>query len=223
MMIWAAFPGILPTMTAQRCSPGAILTVATRTAVAYCGNNPVMYADPAGQSIVSALKLLWENIKKLVKTTVNYFSPLSLDEKVLISTIAAEATVTSEGKPVSSQARQAMANVALNRVGEREWKKYNNVIEVCAHSGFDGYGDKNYRTCMNYLEERDYTNSTYEAIIWDVMSAYTEDITDGCQLYYTPAAMRPSGSKPSWNFSLLTEVLIDGVDPYQEGRFYKYK
>ena len=195
-----------------------------------------MHVDPTGQSIVSTFKNLWKtvcngiesacnglkSVYNKAKTVVNYLSPLSNEEKVLVSTIAAESTVTSEGKKVSSQARQAMANVALNRVGGCDWEEYDNIIDICAKSGFDGYGDKNYRACMNYLDQRDFKNKTYEAIIWDVMLAYTEDITNGCQLYYTPSAMTPPGSKPFWDFSLLTEVIIDGVDRYYEGRFYKY-
>ena len=51
----------------------------------------------------------------------------------------------------------------------------------------------------------------------------TMDITEGCQLYYTPAAMNPAGAIPSWDFSILTEVSILGVDTYYEGKFYKYK
>lgn len=54
------------------------------------------------------------------------------------------------------------------------------------------------------------------------MAAYESDITGGCQLYFTPAAMKPAGSVAHWNFSILTEVIIPGVDFYYEGRFYKY-
>lgn len=147
---------------------------------------------------------------------------LSLEQKVLIATIAAEASVTVKGIPVSSRARQAMANVALNRVGKREWARYTSVIEICQFTGFDGYGDRNYTACMEYLNNRDRSNSTYEAIIWDVLSAYESDITNGCQLYYTPAAMQGS-KRPNWNFSLLEEEYIYGVDSEYEGRFFRYK
>lgn len=37
-----------------------------------------------------------------------------------------------------------------------------------------------------------------------------------------PAAMVPAGSSPDWNFDVLTEVTIPGVDVYYEGRFYRY-
>ena len=48
-------------------------------------------------------------------------------------------------------------------------------------------------------------------------------ITNGAQLYYTPATMVPEGSTPNWDFDALEGVTIDGVDPYYEARFYKYK
>ena len=55
------------------------------------------------------------------------------------------------------------------------------------------------------------------------MKAYVFDITGGCQLYYTPAAMIPEGSVPYWDFSQLVEESILGVDSYYEGRFFRYK
>ena len=210
----------------------------------YCGNNPVNNADPNGNlfgAIVVGLVIVGlvavlsgcsskkttssstaPKPKPQPKPTEPEMLPLTEDEKVLIATIAAEATVTAQGSPVSSAGRQAMANVALNRVGSREWSKYNTVAEICQYTGFDGYGDKNYWACMEYLNSRDGNNATYEAIIWDVMAAYETDITRGCQLYYTPAAMQPAGSEPNWNFSILTEVIIPGVDTYYEGRFFRY-
>ena len=186
---------------------------------AYCGNNPVTRNDPSGYGFVDAINIIVTSIAAVVR----YVLPLSENDKVLIATIAAEATVTAEGNQVSSEARQAMANVALNRVGKREWKKYKTVAEVCEKSGFDGYGDDNYDACMEYLNNRDYSNKTYESIILSVMKAYCWDITQGCQLYYTPAAMKPEGSAPKWNFSLLEEVDVPGVNKEYEGRFFKYK
>jgi len=155
-------------------------------------------------------------------STSTQTNTLSEDQKVLVATIAAEATVTAQGNPVSSAGRQAMANVALNRVGVSEWSQYKTVAEICQYTGFDGYGNENFQDCMTYLNARDGSNATYEAIIWDVMSAYNNDITQGCQLYYTPAAMVPAGSSPDWNFDVQTEVTIPGVDVYYEGRFYRY-
>ena len=148
---------------------------------------------------------------------------LTDDQKVLIATIAAEGAVTLVGSEVSSQARQAMANVALNCVGQREWARYHSVAQICQYTGFDGYGTNNYYACMTYLNNRDGNNGMYEQIVWDVLAAYNSDITNGCQLYFTPAAMGNPGAFPNdWNRSVLEEVEIFGVDPYYEGRFFRY-
>ncbi len=209
---------------------------------AYCLSNPISYIDPTGACPHDGrfytsgpfegqfeynpnCKLCAAHgefyLVSPIGTLVNL--ALSQDQKVLIATIAAEATVTAQGTPVSSQARQAMANVALNRVGRREWSQHTTVADICRLTGFDGYGDHNYQACMAYLNNRDGCNETYEAIIWDVLAAYDFDITQGCQLYYTPAAMTNSSGIPNWNFSVLEEVEIPGVDPYYEGRFFRYK
>ena len=204
---------------------------------ASCYNSPVMLSDSSGNRPILSMSTANETATEKEmsfaymnrpahcnggKTTKN----LSKDEKVLVATIAAEATVTAKGTPASSAARQAMANVVMNRIGVREWSKYNTVSEICAYTGFDGYGDTNYEACMAYLNERDGSNMLYESIIAEVIPIYRgeiADITEGCQLYYTPAAMRPAGSSPSWNFNVLEEILIPGVDPYYEGRFFKYR
>ena len=65
-----------------------------------------------------------------------------------------------------------------------------------------------------------------EQIIQDVMPIYcgeAEDFTMGAQLFYTPSAMEPGKQSPGWNFDLLEEVIIPGIDPYYEGRFFRYK
>ncbi|MBR5323078.1 MAG: hypothetical protein IKU48_05995 [Clostridia bacterium] len=175
----------------------------------YCLNNPINYGDVLGMSCICLTQRVNSRHKcnsttaplptlskdkespPSKKIEMIYNGELSDDNKVLIATIAAEATVTANKKNVSWQGRQAMANVAINRVGSREWSMYDSISEICQFTGFDGYGNKDYRACMNYLNNRDGLNSLYEEIIWDTMAAYRNDITNGCQLYYTPAAMPP--------------------------------
>ena len=129
---------------------------------AYCLNNPVVNHDLSGRSSTSAIEQLLSDfvdiLNRLVQAMLHYFGPFSDDEKVLIATIAAEGTVAANGEPVSSNARQAMANVALNRVGSREWKRYKNVADICKKTGFDGYGNRNYQQCMDYLNNRDFSS-----------------------------------------------------------------
>lgn len=40
--------------------------------------------------------------------------------------------------------------------------------------------------------------------------------------YYSPISMRPKNSKPSWNFNLLKENHVSGIDK-NRFRFYSYK
>ena len=151
---------------------------------------------------------------------------LTEDQKVFISTIAGEATITAQGYSVSPLARQAIANVIMNRIGQREWARYTSAADICACTGFGGYKSYLFHACMDYLNHRDGSNEEIELLIEQVLPVYegkVSDITGGAQLFYTPAAM-PKGVKgPRWDSSKLKEVLISGVDPYYEGRFFRYK
>lgn len=150
---------------------------------------------------------------------------LSYDQKVFVSTIYAEATSTAQGYYVSPLARQAIANVIMNRIGQREWTKYKTAAEICAYTGFTAYGNYYYEECMDYLNAQDGSNELIEEILAEVLPVYTHelpDITGGAQIFYTPAAMHP-GRSLGWNSALLEEVIISGVDPYYEARFFRYK
>ena len=151
---------------------------------------------------------------------------LSYDQKVFVSTIYAEANVAANGYPLSPIARQAVACVIMNRIGQREWERFTCASEICAYTGFTAYGNAHFQECMDYLNERDGSNLRIEEIISEVMPVYTgeiSDITGGAQIFYTPAAMRPNKKDLGWNPALLREVIISGIDPYFEGRFFKYK
>lgn len=79
---------------------------------------------------------------------------------------------------------------------------------------------------MNYMNNRDYTNNTYEKLIeqvMDVYCGYEYDITHGSTLFYSPQSMAPVGSKPLWNFSELQEVYVSPNIDKNAFRFYKYK
>lgn len=150
---------------------------------------------------------------------------LTPDQKIFIATIYAEALVSANGNYVSPIARQAIACVIMNRIGQREWARFQTAGEVCAFSGFSAHGSYNYQECMKYLDNRDGSNQQIEELISQVLPIYTgelPDITGGAQLFYTPAAMRPH-TELHWNFGLLEEVILSGVDPYFEGRFFRYK
>ncbi len=203
---------------------------------AYCGNDPVLLSDCEGTIPASSEQIsnaITGAVLRIINTAT-YIAfmhkasscELSDEQKIFVATIAAEAGIAANGKPVSRIARQAMAFVAMNRIHGKDWATYDNVADICKYTGFSGYGSANYYLCMDYLNNRDRSNSFYETIITDVIMVYNHDITDftcGSVLYFTPAAMKPLGSIPYWNYSELEEILIEGVDTYYEGRFYRYK
>ena len=154
---------------------------------------------------------------------------LTKDEKIFVQTIYGEADACSEA------AWEAIANVIMNRIGVREWKKCNTPVEVIKSSGFDAYKNKNdpYKEAENYLINRDYSNSLVERMIHCVIPVYrgeTVDTTDGCTLYYSPktqaalAKKYPSKYKPipNWDFSNLEEVQVPGTEN-DDFKFYRYK
>ena len=223
----------------------------TQNLFQYCANNPVNNIDSGGH-LFGALVLIGlltiglgllsgcgrdsaptsaptTTAPSTPSTTAPTTSPassvLTNEQKVFVATISAEAQWRADKKPVSSKARRSMAHVVINRLNSREWKGLT-LSEICA-DGFDAYGNEDFQTCMDYLNNRDGRNSYYEQVISEIIPIYNgevEDITGGCQMYYTPASMDPPGASPKgWNFSLLEEVSIDGVDPYYEGRFYRYR
>jgi len=74
------------------------------------------------------------------------------------------------------------------------------------------------------VENRTGDNQLYESLISTVMPVYNRsvnDITNGAQLFYSPKSMT-NGQSPPWNFSVLTEVTINGINS-NDFRFYRYK
>lgn len=129
----------------------------------------------------------------------------------------------------------------MNRVGIREWRKYESVFDVIKNSGFDAYTYRNspYRVAEDYLENRDEyikngkVNEIIEnmiKVVGDVYYENTDDTTDGAVLYYSPktqSIMHKKNPKlykavPPWNFDALKEVIVKGAEN-DDFRFFKYK
>ena len=112
----------------------------------------------------------------------------------------------------------------MNRIGIREWRNYTTATAVIQNSGFDGYGSNEYDKTIKYLNNRTGDNQLYESLINTVMPVYNrtvDDNTDGAVLFYSPDSMKPKGSEPRWNFSLLTEITIQGIKS-NKFRFFRY-
>ena len=206
-----------------------ILDGSANNAYTFCNNNPMAIPLPPVTGPWSFHGFVSdEAVERLQESEQNSDedAELTYDQKVFIATICAEVTSSAQGYPVSPIARQAVACVIMNRIGQREWEKYKSAAEICAYTGFTAYGNAHFKECMDYLNRRDGSNALVEEIISQVLPIYLgeiPDITGGAQIFYTPAAMSPHRTELGWNPSLLQEVIISGVDPYYEARFFRYK
>lgn len=208
-----------------------ILDGSASNAYTFCSNNPMTLPPPPATGPWSFHGFVSdEAVERLQESGHNSEADenaeLTYDQKVFIATICAEVTSSAQGYPVSPIARQAVACVIMNRIGQREWEKYKSAAEICAYTGFTAYGNAHFKECMDYLNRRDGSNALVEEIISQVLPIYLgeiPDITGGAQIFYTPAAMSPHRTELGWNPSLLQEVIISGVDPYYEARFFRYK
>lgn len=145
-----------------------------------------------------------------------YNEPIELnqEQKVFVSTIAAEAL----NYGITSQ--RAVADVITNRTTDTV-----SITDVITSPNqFSGYGDHNYNACMSYLNSRDGSIQVYENLISSVIFIYFNgsDIAQGSTLYYSPRSMKNGSAPFDWEFSLLDEVFISGIDSY-DFKFYKYR
>ena len=206
-----------------------ILDGSAYNAYTFCSNNPMSLPPPPVTGPWSFHGFVSDEVvERLQESEQNSDedAELTYDQKVFIATICAEVTSSAQGYPVSPIARQAVACVIMNRIGQREWENYKSAAEICAYTGFTAYGNAHFKECMDYLNRRDGSNALVEEIISQVLPIYLgeiPDITGGAQIFYTPAAMSPNRTELGWNPSLLQEVIISGVDPYYEARFFRYK
>ena len=174
----------------------------------YCENNPLVLIDSSGKSsrYLNAPEYDFEIFDE----------PLMEEHKVFIATICGEAIGESKESWI------AVAWVIMNRFKHREWKKYETITEIITETGFNGYNSKQYKKCMDYLNQRDGSNRLYEEVISAVMPVYFLDISDTTNyatMYYSP---RPGRNGPSFSRSpRVEEVMIEGVDS-ESFRFYKY-
>jgi hypothetical protein len=145
-------------------------------------------------------------------------------------------TVYGEAANCSEASWEAVANVIMNRVGTREWKKYDTVTKVIKNSGFDAYTNPNdpYKTAEKYLYNRDGSNAKLEkliSIVLDVYNGKSEDNTNGAVLYYSPKAQAALHKKfpksypslvPPWVNDKVEEVKVSGAGK-DDFKFYRYK
>jgi hypothetical protein len=125
----------------------------------------------------------------------------------------------------------------LNRVGKREWSKHHTVKDIIAKTGFDAYSRKTseYKLAMKYLAaDKLGTNQRIDNIakaIYGIYMGIDKDITGNAVLYYSPKAQQALSvsqpdiydATPGWNFDVISEVSISGMQSSDDFKFYKYK
>lgn len=137
---------------------------------------------------------------------------LSEEEKLFVAVISGESV--GEGE----LAWKVVANVIMNRIGQRHWSNLNTATEVMTQprqfSCLNNGGEPQYLLAVEYLKNRVDNGNMYEQIIATVMPIYhreVPDITGGAQLYYSPKSMTPKGSAPSWA-SEYKQISVEGID-----------
>jgi RHS repeat-associated protein len=124
--------------------------------------------------------------------------------------------------------QQAGMDITLNRVGVKGFAKtLEGVITQPLQYSSLNNGDPNkpfYSNPYGQMYAKDnrgnkvFSLANHNAWTRTVENAWsiahrTASMTQGATLYYSPLSMRPRGSKPKWNFDILQEVFVPGVDP----------
>ena len=108
---------------------------------------------------------------------------LSQEQKHFISVIAGEAI------GANTKTQKAVAHTIMNRVKEPRdnWANATCVNDVLTKSQYNAIGETQYNLCMSYLDNRNYSNSSYEALIQAVVPIYLyneADFTNGAHYIF---------------------------------------
>ena len=155
-----------------------LLTVRTFNNIGLITNtsiSAVYYAKSGG----STLRLINFNYFQTLMCNLGYnlsyntyrgdYTALTEEEKLFVATVAGEMIGEAE------ITWKIVANVIMNRVGKREWKKYTTVTDVIKYSGFDAYSKNTteFQKAKQYLNSRGVqTNTRYENLINIVLPIY---------------------------------------------------
>ena len=108
---------------------------------------------------------------------------LSQEQKHFISVIAGEAI------GANTKTQKAVAHTIMNRVKEPRdvWANATCVNDVLTKSQYNAIGETQYNLCMSYLNNRNYSNNNYEALIQAVIPIYLyneADFTNGAHYVF---------------------------------------
>ena len=136
---------------------------------------------------------------------------------------AAVCTVCGEAFHAADAVQKAIAHVIVNRIGVREWSRYQSSEEIVRYTGFNAceFRAKYYREAETYLDERN-GDEKFERVIRNVLPVLRneeEDFTRGCVMFYSPRrylydqlrAGNYEQKVPDWDFSLLERMKFPGL------------
>ena len=108
---------------------------------------------------------------------------LSQEQKHFISVVAGEAI------GANSRTQKAVAHTIMNRVKEPRdvWSNATCVSDVLIKSQYNAIGESQYKSCMEYLDNRDNSNDLYETLIQTVLPIYLcceSDFTGGAHYVF---------------------------------------
>lgn len=128
----------------------------------------------------------------------------------------------------SSAEQRVCADIVLNRVEDGRYpnslagviEKENHFSSVRENDGNNKYY-KNPASTLTNAPNIDAWRSCVSSAI-SVYNGFSRGVGCGATLYFSPQSMRPKGSMPGWNFTLLQEVHPQGVNS-NSMRCFKYK
>ena len=150
---------------------------------AYCNNNPVMYVDPTGHSLVD---IIIKIANRFVINTIYFIRGFNEEEITFLSVVAGEAIGGTERE------QKAVAHTIMNRLAEPRdsWLEVKTVSDILTKDAYKAVGTREYTNCAEYLEHRNYSNADYEALIYAVLPIYygwESDFTNGAHFIFNVA------------------------------------
>lgn len=123
---------------------------------ACCGNNPVNFCDPGGNSFGAAFAPIFEIVDAIGEVFIELTLPILLISEISEEEMDYAAVIYTEAAGQNLISKRAIASVIHNRVGHRSsWKTIQDVIST-PHQ-FSGYGNSMYIDAKNY-----YTSGTHD-------------------------------------------------------------
>ena len=174
----------------------------------YCANNPVNFADFNGHLFGAVLVIGLLTIGMLMLSgcdnTGSTASTSSVATPSIPSTSPSKPTpvpqgakkfvavVAGEAIGANTKTRKAVAHTIMNRLNDPKdvWSNVTCIDDVLIKEQYSSVNGSQYNQAMEYLNNRDGSNSTYETLIEEIMPIYygeEPDFTGGAHYIFNPS------------------------------------